>query len=106
MYDASLVGMVHASSQYLDKLGSLGRSFTAAHRPLATSECRSKGAALDVLHHKVRAPILIPDLQYLHDVRVPELCDSLGFQAEANSLLQVGVAPLNEHLHGYEPVQV
>jgi hypothetical protein len=98
--DAALVGRVHGPGQPLDQLR------RPLRRPGRTVELAREAAAGDELQREVRPAVLLADLVDLYDVRVLQGGDRLGLAAETGQFFRTGVAAGQDHLQGYEPLEL
>jgi len=64
-----------------------------------------EAAAIDVLHREVQAPLALPHLIHLHDVRMPQPGGQLRFVHEACTFLGSRMVARQHHLEGRQPIE-
>src|SRR5262245_26635312 len=90
--------MLHGPSQHFDEVGR-GRRVLRL-----TTDKLVETSAFDELEAEVELPFEFADFVDLHDIRMAELCNRLGFLAEPAAFFGVGANPA-DHFQGNEAFQ-
>ena len=78
----------------------------AAGRPGRPGEVMSERPALDILEGQIGPAVRLADLEDLHDVRMLQRGDRLGFTAKTLAFGSAGVSARQDHLQRHQAVQV
>ena len=95
----ALVGVVQRPGQRLDQAGGLLRA------PRAVGQGGRHAAAIDVFEREERVPLVLADLENLHDVGMLQPGDRLGLDTETGDLLERRGPGVADHLQGDQALQ-
>src|SRR5262245_32986287 len=99
MHDAALMSEVDGTSEGRDELGGAVRGLRLAGEPFI------QAAAIDVLQTEKGRAAVLADLMDLHDVRMRQASNRVGFGPEQGAMSQVGPEACQDHLQGHQSVQ-
>ena len=97
--DVAVVGVVDGTGERLNQFGG------GARRERELLQLLGKRAAIRQFERQIGQAVRLADLEDLHDVRMLEACDRLGFGLEAGDFAGRGDAAGTEHLEGDVPVE-
>src|SRR5262249_48250530 len=97
MNDAVLVSVLNCACQGFDELSSV------VLRMRGAAGMRFKAASVNVFQDDERSPVVLTYVVYLHDIRMLQTRDRLGFHSKARTNGGVGVGTGENHLEGDDP---